>query len=70
MMLHTMIQVMKYQYSPVYFAYNQAVSLQVNQYICQQDGQRGSYSTRKSIGFKNHDTIHVVKSVGKSIKSR
>jgi len=42
----------------------------MTQYICQRVGQWGSYSTLKSIGFKNHDTMHVVKSVGESIKSK
>jgi len=33
MKLHTTIQVMKHQYSPVDFAYNQESSLQVNESI-------------------------------------
>jgi len=33
MILHTAIQVMKYQYSPVELAYNQEISLQVNEPI-------------------------------------
>jgi len=33
MILHTATQVMKYQYSPVELAYNQEISLQVNEPI-------------------------------------
>ena len=41
----------------------------MNQYICRQVGQWGSYSTDKSISFKNQNTIKVTQSVDESIMS-